>query len=58
MDRLDKMEQMVRKACHFDEAIDLQSLFIFLKARLPPEFKMLSLYNFDGVGYITAHLKL
>ena len=55
MDRLDKMEQMVRKACHFDEAIDLQSLFIFLKARLPPELKMLSLYNFDGVGYLTAH---
>ena len=56
--RMNKMEEMIRRACKMEELIDYDSLSLFPNARLPPKFKMPTLDKFDGTGYPKFHLKM
>ena len=57
-ERMNKMEQMIRRARKMEELVDYDSLSLFLNARLPPKFKMPNLDKFDGTGYPKSHLKM
>ena len=49
-ERMNKMEEMIRRACKMEELMDYDSLSLFPNARLPPKFKMPNLDKFDGIG--------
>ena len=49
-ERMNKMEEMIRRACKMEDLMDYQSLSLFPDVRLPPKFKMLTLDKFDGTG--------
>ena len=57
-ERMNKMEEMIRRARKMKELVDYDSLSLFLNARLPPKFKMPNLEKFDGTGYPKSHLKM
>jgi len=48
-ERMNKMEEMIRRASKMEDLIDYESLSLFPDARLPPKFKMPTLDKFDGV---------
>ena len=39
-ERMNKMEEMIKRACMMEDLMDYQSLSLFLDVRLPPKFKM------------------
>ena len=57
-ERMNKMEEMIRRACKMEDLTDYQSLSLFPDVRLPPKFKMLTLDKFDGTGSPKSHLKM
>ena len=56
IERMNKMEEMIRRAHIMEELMDYNSLSLFPNARLPPKFKMPTLDKFDGTGYPKSHL--
>ena len=57
-ERMNKMEEMIRRAYKMEELMDYDSFSIFPNARLPPKFKMPNLNKFDGTGCPKSHLKM
>ena len=57
-ERMNKMEEMIRRASKMKELMDYDSLSLFPNARLPPKFKMPTLDKFDGIGCPKSHLKM
>ena len=57
-ERINKVEEMIRRARKMEDLMDYQSLSLFLDVRLPPKFKMPTLDKFDGIGYPKSHLKM
>ena len=47
-ERMNKMEEMIRRARKMEDLMDYQSLLLFPDVRLPPKFKMPTLDKFDG----------
>ena len=56
--RINKMEEMIRRACKMEELMDYDSFSLFTNARLPPKFKLPTLDKFDRTGYPKSHLKM
>ena len=57
-ERMNKMEEMIRKARKMEELMDYDTLSLFPNARLPPKFKMPTLDKFDGIGCLKSHIKM
>jgi len=57
-ERMNKMEEVIRRACKMEDLIDYESLSLFPNARLPPKFKMPTLDKFDGTSCLKSHLKI
>ena len=57
-ERINKMEEMIKRARKMEDLIDYQSLLLFLDMRLHPKFKMPTLDKFDGTGFPKSHLKM
>ena len=57
-ERMNNMEEMIRRASTMKELMDYDSLSLFPNARLPPKFKMPTLDKFDGIGCPKSHLKM
>ena len=57
-ERMNKMEEMIRRAHKIEDLMDYKSLSLFPDVRLPPKFKMPILDKFDGIGFPTSHLKM
>ena len=57
-ERMNKMEEMIRRASTMKDLMDYDSLSLFPNARLPPKFKMPTLDKFDGIGCPKSHLKM
>ena len=57
-ERMNNMEEMIRRARKMEELMDYNSLSLFLNARLPPKFKMPTVGKFDGTGCPKSHLKM
>ena len=57
-ERINKMEEMIKKARKMEDLMDYQSLLLFLDVRLPPKFKMPTLDKFDGTSCLKSHLKM
>ena len=57
-ERMNKMEEMIRRARKMEELMDYDSLSLFPNARLPPKFKMPTLDKFDGTTCPKSHLKM
>ena len=57
-ERMNKMEEMIRRARKMEELMDYNSLSLFPNARLPPKFKMPTLDKFDGTGCPKSNLKM
>ena len=57
-ERINKMEEMIKRACKMEDLMDYQSLLLFLDVRLPPKFKMPTFDKFDGIGCPKSHLKM
>ena len=55
-ERMNKMEEMIRRASKMKKLMDYDSLSLFPNARLPPKFKMPTLDKFDGTGCPKSHL--
>ena len=49
-ERINKVEEMTRRACKMEDLMDYQSLSLFLDVRLPPKFKMPILDKLNGTG--------
>ena len=56
-ERMNKMEEMIRRARKMEGLMDYDSLSLFPNARLPPKFKMPTLDKFDGTTCPKSHLK-
>ena len=56
--RMNKMEEMIRKARKMEDLMDYDSLSLFPDVRLPPKFKMPTLDKFDGTSCPKSHLKI
>ena len=56
--RINKVEEMIRRARKMEDLMDYQSLSLYANMRLPPKFKMPTLDKFDGTGYPKSHLKM
>jgi len=56
-EKMNKMEEMTKRARRTDNLMDYQSLSLFLYVR-PPKFKMLVLNKFDGTSCPKSHLKM
>ena len=56
--RMNKMEEMIRRARKMEELMDYDSLSLFPNAKLPPKFKMPILDKFDGISCLKSHLKM
>ena len=56
--RMNKMEEMIRKARKMEDLMDYDSLSLFPDVRLPPKFKMPTLDKFDRTGCLKSHLKM
>ena len=57
-ERMDKMEEWIRRARKMEELMDYDTLSLFPNARLPPKFKMPTLNKFDGTGCPKSHMKM
>ena len=57
-DRINKVEEMIKRACKMEDLMDYQSLSLFPDVRLPPKFKMPTLDKFDGIGCPKSYLKM
>ena len=57
-ERINKMDEMIKRARKMEDLIDYQSLLLFPDMRLHPKFKMPTLDKFDGTGFPTSHLKM
>ena len=57
-ERMNKMEEMIRRARKMEELMDYDSLSLLPNARLPPKFKMPTLDKFDGTDCPKSHLKM
>ena len=49
-ERINKMEEMIKRACKMEDLMDYQWLSLFPDMRLSPKFKMPTLDKFDGTG--------
>ena len=58
IERMNKMEEMIRRAHKMEDLMDYESLSLFPNVRLPPKFKMLTLDKFDGTSCLKSHLKM
>ena len=56
--RMNKMEEMIRRAHKIEELMDYDSFSLFPNARLPPKFKISNLDKFDGTSCPKSHLKM
>ena len=56
--RINRVEEIIKRACKMEDLVDYQSLSLFPDVRLPPEFKMPTLDKFNGTGYPKSHLKM
>ena len=56
--RINKMEEMIKRARKMEDLMDYQSLSLFPDMRLPPKFKMPTFDRFDGTGCPNSHLKM
>ncbi|XP_075674889.1 uncharacterized protein LOC142644094 [Castanea sativa] len=57
-ERINKVDEMIRRARKMEDLMDYQSFSLFLDVRLPPKFKMPTLDKFDGTSCPKSHLKL
>ena len=57
-ERINKVEEMIKRACKMKGLMDYQSLSLFPDVRLPPKFKLPTLDKFDGTGCPKSHLKM
>ena len=57
-ERINKVEEMIRRACNMEDLMDYQSLSLFYDVRLPPKFKMQTLDKFDGTECPKSYLKM
>ena len=57
-ERMNKMEEMIKRAYKMEDLMDYQSLSLFPDVRLPPKFKMPTLAKFNGTGCPKSHLKM
>ena len=57
-ERINKMEEMIKRARNMEDLMDYQSLSLFPDVRLPTKFKMPTLDKFDGTGCLKSHLKM
>ena len=56
--RINKMEEMIKRARKMEDLMDYQSLSLFPDVSLPLKFKMPTLDKFDGIGCPKSHLKM
>ena len=47
-ERMNKMDEMIKRARKMEDLMDYQSLSLFPDVRLPPKFKMLTLDKLTG----------
>ena len=57
-ERMNKMEEMIRRAHKMEELMNYDSLSLFPDVRLPPKFKMPILDKFDRTGCSKSHQKM
>ena len=57
-ERMNKMEEMIKRARKMEDLMDYDTLSLFPDARLPPKFKMPTLDKFNGIGYPKSHLEM
>ena len=57
-ERINKIEEMIKRACKMEDLMDFQSPSLFPNVRLPPKFKMPTLDKFDKTSYPKSHLKM
>ena len=57
-ERMNKMEEMIRRARKMEDLMDYDSLSLFPDVRLPPKFTMSTLDKFDGTSCLKSHLKM
>ena len=57
-ERMNKMEEMIRRARKMEDLMDYQSISLFPDVRLPLKFKMPTLDKFDWTGFPMSHLKM
>ena len=57
-ERMNKMEEMIRRSHKMEDLMDYQSPSLFPDVRLPPKFKMPTLDKFDGTDCPKSHLKI
>ena len=56
--RINKMEEMIKRAHKMEDLMDYRSLSLFPNVRLPPKFRMTTLDKFDGTSHPKSHLKM
>ena len=57
-ERINKMEEMIKRARKMEDLMDYQSLSLFSDVRLPPKFKRPTLDKFNRTGCPKSHLKM
>uniref|UniRef100_A0A7N2LJV3 Uncharacterized protein n=1 Tax=Quercus lobata TaxID=97700 RepID=A0A7N2LJV3_QUELO len=57
-ERINKMEEMIKRARKMEDLMDYQSLSLFPDVSLPPKFKMPTLDKFDETSCSKSHLKM
>ena len=57
-ERINKMEEMIKRVLKMENLMDYQSLSLFPDVRLSHKFKMPVLDKFDSTGYPKSHLKM
>ena len=57
-ERMNKMEEMMRRAHKMEDLMDYESLSLFPNVRLPPKFKMQTLDKFNETSCPKSYLKM
>ena len=57
-ERMNKMEEIIKRARKMEELMDYDTLSLFPNARLTPKFKMPTLDRFNGTSCPKSHLKM
>ena len=57
-ERMNKMEEMIKRARKTEDLMDYESLSLFPNVRLPPKFKMQTLDKFNGTSCPKSYLKM
>ena len=57
-ERMNKMEEIIKRARKMEELMDYDTLSLFPNARLTPKFKTPTLDKFDGTDCPKSHLKM